>query len=345
MKFSRILLTGLGAQMIFIGGLFLFMGLGGAGVGTNDYAAGMMDVSNSFLAIWLVLCLAGLLCVHYALEARPARRNLTLFAFGAILIGGIPIAAETFYDNPTRPGATGAPLRVVQLNAFAGNFRPLVAVDVLLRANADVVTVQEPRKLLDHLDRLSAVYPYRTTCADDCGMMMLSRSRPISMASQKLRGVSLGPVTTPSDGDVDMARMTLRAPDGKPFTVVSIHNHWPIPPQAFRRGQEVLNQYLRRYDRNRLILTGDFNLVPWSFTMRRQDRDLAPLVRVTRNLFSWPAYVPRVGLHWPLPFLPIDHVYAGPVWTASRVDVMQRVGSDHFPILVDLHFQPYNAVK
>ncbi|MEO8723854.1 MAG: endonuclease/exonuclease/phosphatase family protein [Sphingobium sp.] len=346
MKFSRILLTGLGAQMIVVGGLFTFLGLGGSGIiGTSAHATGMMDVANSFLPIWLTLCIAGLLCVHFALEARPARRNLTLLALAAIVVGGVPMMTETFYNNPVKVAASGPPLRIIQLNAFAGNFRPRVAVDVLLRAKADVVTLQEPRKLQQQMDRLSTAYPYHTECVDDCGMMILSKSRPISMSAEKLRGFSLGPVTSPSDGDVDMARMTLRGPDGKPFNVVSIHYHWPIPPQPFRRGQDVLNTYLQKFDRNRLILTGDFNLVPWSFTMRQQDRELAPLVRVTRNLFTWPAYVPRVGFNWPLPFAPIDHVYVGPVWTASRVDVMQRVGSDHFPVLVDLHFQPYNATS
>lgn len=344
MKFSRILLTGLGTQMIFLGALFALVALGGAGEGAlGAYAAGMMDVANSFLTIWLVLCVLGLICVAFALEARPARNNLVALALAGILAAAAPIMSEQFNNSPLRPNASGAPLRVMQFNAFEGNFRPRLAVDTILGSQADIVTLQEPRKLLSQMERLRKVYPYHTPCPTYCAVLILSKTPASSYSAQELRGPSAGAIGGPSYGDVEVARMTLRAADGKPYTVVTAHYNWPIPPQPFSRGQMLLNEYLAKLDRDRLILTGDFNLTPWAFAMRRQDRAFAPLVRVTRNIFSWPAYVPRIAAPMPLPFLPIDHIYAGPVWTASKVERLERAGSDHFPIAVDLHLQPYNA--
>src|SRR3546814_8725564 len=45
---------------------------------------------------------------------------------------------------------------------------------------------------------------------------------------------------------------------------------------------------LARIDRDALIVAGDMNLTPWAAAMREQDRALAPLVRMTRALPSWP---------------------------------------------------------
>jgi vancomycin resistance protein VanJ len=344
MKFSCILLTGLGTQMIFLGAMFAFIGLGAAGEGAfGAYAAGMMDVANSFLAIWLLLCVLGLLCVAFALEARPARNNLILLALAGILAAAVPIGWEQFRNSPLRPDASGALLRVMQFNAFEGNFRPRLAVDTILASQADVVTLQEPRKLLSQMDRLRKIYPYHTPCSTYCAVLILSKTPASSSSAEELSGPSGRSANGPSYGDVEVARMTLRGADGKHYTVVTAHYNWPIPPQPFSRGQALLNQYLAKLDRDRLILTGDFNLTPWAVAMRRQDRAFAPLVRVTRNMFSWPAYVPRIAAPMPLPFLPIDHVYTGPIWTASKVERLQRAGSDHFPIAVDLHLQPYNA--
>jgi endonuclease/exonuclease/phosphatase (EEP) superfamily protein YafD len=81
-------------------------------------------------------------------------------------------------------------------------------------------------------------------------------------------------------------------------------------------------------DVSRLILAGDFNITPWSRGMRRQDKLLAPLRRWTVAWFTWPARA--AGFAWPLPLLPIDHVYAGPAWGSVRLRRVRIPGSDHF---------------
>lgn len=85
-----------------------------------------------------------------------------------------------------------------------------------------------------------------------------------------------------------------------------------------------------------MIIAGDFNSTPWSFARRRDDRDFG-LIRRTRALFTWPAEkISHNRLPAPFPYLPIDHVYAGPGWATVSVERGPRLGSDHYPVVVTL---------
>jgi vancomycin resistance protein VanJ len=70
--------------------------------------------------------------------------------------------------------------------------------------------------------------------------------------------------------------------------------------------------------------------------MRRQDAGLKPLRRLTRARFSWPARIDRLGLPWPVPVLPIDHVYVGSDWSLMSLNSVRITGSDHVAVEVTL---------
>jgi endonuclease/exonuclease/phosphatase (EEP) superfamily protein YafD len=82
-----------------------------------------------------------------------------------------------------------------------------------------------------------------------------------------------------------------------------------------------------------MILSGDFNSTPWSFALRRLDGGLAPLTRRTHAFFSWPANVARMRKAFPLPLMPIDHVYAGPDWRTAGLRRLPRSASDHYAVM------------
>ena len=124
----------------------------------------------------------------------------------------------------------------------------------------------------------------------------------------------------------------VQAPGGA-FTALTTHYTWPtwVYAQEWQRGELV-----RLADRHRaddLIITGDFNLTPWSKALHEQDVRLG-LVRRTRAVFSWPAEFKRIVA--PAPLLPIDHVYAGRAWRTVSVKRGPRLGSDHYPVIVTL---------
>ncbi len=58
-------------------------------------------------------------------------------------------------------------------------------------------------------------------------------------------------------------------------------------------------------------------------------------------LFSWPAKLNLGGPVVPaLPFLPIDHVYAGSDWRTVSIEAGPALGSDHLPVIVTLAWTP-----
>src|SRR5262249_54835827 len=119
------------------------------------------------------------------------------------------------------------------------------------------------------------------------------------------------------------------APDGRPMTLATVHLFWPIPPWIQRGQRGHVAELVSRLRTDELVLTGDFNLTPWSFAMRRMDPTLKPLTRRTHGLPPFPA-------PWPAPSLARDQVFAAPAWKVVAIDRLPRAASDHYPVLVKL---------
>ena len=185
---------------------------------------------------------------------------------------------------------------------------------------------------------LQARYPYRTPCPrDHCEAIIYSRLAPLVSGLFQSAGRLV-----PEKGNagerhaIGVASMTLPGPDGVPFTVAATHFRWPYPPMPVLHQRDVFLRDIAELDRSRAIVTGDFNLTPWTYEMRGIDRDILPMQRVTRALFSFPVPFTGTPLPIPLPILPIDHVYAGPRWQLVSARRGPVSGSDHYPVIVDL---------
>jgi endonuclease/exonuclease/phosphatase (EEP) superfamily protein YafD len=122
------------------------------------------------------------------------------------------------------------------------------------------------------------------------------------------------------------------APDGRPFTFATTHYAWPFPGGGQGMQMAALARWVKAHPDDDLILTGDFNLTPWSFALRRQDGMLKPLKRQDHAIFTWPAVIARLYKPTPFALLPIDHIYAGKGWRAVRFQRLARAGSDHYGI-------------
>lgn len=338
MPFWRILLTALGTQIVLVGAGAALAGLGGMDGVFNAFRTGWIDTLNNFAPLWLGGCVLGGALVAVALERRLARSVLLTISLLGGAVSGLPVAGELVARAriALAPRATGPSLRIMTFNAFDKSYAPQLAVAEILAVDADVVAVQELRTLRYFLPQLRARYPHQTPCEGDCPVAILAKRAPTTMGLDHLSGAALGPVKELGDGDVEVAHMTFAMEDGAPITVATTHFHWPMPPLPYRRQQEVLARFVAGQPSRRLVLTGDFNLTPWTFGLRRQDASLRPLDRVTRALPTWPADIRRFYIHNPLPFLPIDHIYIGPGLQAQHVARQGRAGSDHLPVLVEL---------
>lgn len=286
-----------------------------------------LDILTHFTPIFLAVCLAAALV--WGLTGRYGRTTPMLALIGTLSALTLMAPELTAAARGTSGKVDGETLTVLQFNTWGLNQDPQATLRWILATDPDIVVMEEAMKGSDPVVQgLAERYPSRTTCAEStpCSTVILAKHRPL-----KRGGLAGGPLTDQLAG----AWATFQSRQG-PFTVVGVHYTWPIPAGPQQGQSRRLAMVLGRFPKDRLILSGDFNSTPWSFTMRRQDQAFG-LERRTRALPSWPVGYEATRYHaLPFPMLPIDHVYAGKGWRTVSVRRGPGLGSDHYPVLVTL---------
>ena len=283
---------------------------------------GPFDLLAAALPVVPVLAAAALL-----LARQPA--VTAVLAIVALASAASMIAAEC--RAPLLPSAAQPSLVVVTHNVGVRNVDPVRTAAVLLASDADLMLLQETDgTMAPLLERLRRRFPYGTRCPRPCSLAILSRW-PTSRIRYRFRdagGRAIGPAAVQG---------WVFRPGLPPFRAATLHLSHAGRGADREEQRAALIRTLRTQADRAMILAGDFNLTPWSAALRRLDADLAPLQRRTRGLASFPARV--AGVPFPMPLLPIDHVYAGKRWGVLDVRRLPRTGSDHYAIRIELILQ------
>ncbi len=230
-----------------------------------------LDTAAHFSPLWLVGgFLAGALG---ALVSRSEERRATVaVATTAVVLSALQMAPELWAratQKTVQPPKGVQTLKVVQFNAWGDNEDPEGSARWVIAQNADIVLVEESYGGRGRFHKmLRAAYPYRTACVKErpCQNLILSKMKPAEQGDFADRpgernGRPFLSVVYAAFGTGDDA-----------FTAMNAHYAWPWPA-GYQQAQSVaLAEKLKNFDRDNLILTGDFNSTPWSFTLRRQDK-------------------------------------------------------------------------
>lgn len=227
------------------------------------------------------------------------------------------------------PNATpeAANFRVVLCNVLGSNKNTADFIAYVHEADADVVIVQELRPHWETaLEAIHESYPYRRVIAQTgfFGVGQYSKYPFEEMTSPD--NVSYGFPHFVSRIDVDGASVVLGA----------IHTAPPVNRQNSLHRVDtlgMLREELAALD-DPILVMGDLNMSPWSphFKDFAEALRLTDARRGTGVLPSWPA---RVGKE--LAIIPIDYILAGSGVGVVHCERGPAVGSDHYPILADLH--------
>lgn len=320
----------LNLSSLFLRGTALMLGLVGATAGLACWGglfSDRLDALTHAAPIWLGCALAGLALALVVSRDGERRALVGIAAAGVVALLALitPELASTLH-RPEKPPAGAATLKLIQFNLWAENHDPQGTAAWILKQNADIVITEESGGLSwPVLRALKKAYPYQIGCRsrEGCDTRIFSRwpilrEHGFYEDAQGLVG----------------AWATLRHPRGD-FTVVGTHFAWPVPAGAWRHQSRLLAAGVAPFPKDSLIVTGDFNSTPWSWSLRRQDKALG-LQRRTRALASWPSGPFSRVVNAPFPVLPIDHVYAGKAWKTVKVERGPVLGSDHRPVLVTL---------
>jgi endonuclease/exonuclease/phosphatase (EEP) superfamily protein YafD len=287
-----------------------------------------LDLFAQFAPFWLALSVIGAILAWLVVEPGLDRRVVMSIAAIGVLSNGALVVPE--YARAVLSihwgGRNVASLKVLTFNVWDENIDADATVAAILRTDADVVALQEVAGLgANQRAKLLTAYPFWIGCRPTpCDIALMSK-RPWANNNSRIY---------PEAGGLAVVWGATAAADGQTVQLATTHYSWPLPffHQAAQRA--ALARLVGGLDASNLILTVDSNLAPWSAALANQDHDLAPLVRRTRAVFTWPAVI--AGSPAPFPLLPIDHIYAGHAWRTVAVTRLPRAGSDHYGVLATL---------
>jgi endonuclease/exonuclease/phosphatase (EEP) superfamily protein YafD len=243
----------------------------------------------------------------------------------------MPLAPVTVQDaNPVDPDAS---LRLLTSNVQQGNTKYDRWLQVARQADSDIILALEVNEQWKrHIDGLSDDFPYRVSQPqDNCyGMMLLSR---LKLIDPTIRFVV--------QDDVPSIHTGIELRNGKAIYLHCVHPRPPEPRKdqhATARDAEVViigREIDERKDHRPTIIAGDFNDVAWSHTTELFIQ-LSGLLdpRRGRGLFN--------SFHAEHPWFrfPLDHVFHSNDFKLAVLRVLDYVGSDHFPVLTELCYDP-----
>ncbi len=224
-----------------------------------------------------------------------------------------------------------ATLRVVVSNVEEENQHYELWMKVIESADPDVLVVLEvDDRWARATERLIDQFPHRVIRPQNnwYGMMLLSKY-PID--NYQVRFLVQDDVPS-IDAEIRLDASTL-------LRVVGVH---PRPPEPIRGNDAVARdaelslwgQELRHENRPAIIL-GDLNDVAWSNTTRLFLRT-SGLLDPRRGRGFYNSYNAK---HFFFRF-PVDHVFVSKHFTISGIKQLPFVGSDHFPMQLELRYAP-----
>ncbi len=237
------------------------------------------------------------------------------------------------FQNEVKQATAASPeasLRILVFNVLTSNHRSEEFLKLVHHFQPDlVVTLETDAWWQEQLDVLEPAYPYAVKCPLDnlYGMHLYSRLPLEDSAIQFLVEPHVPSIHT---------EVILRA-----GVAVRLHCLHPTPPVPHYTGQSeerdaellVVGKSIAETT-SPVIVTGDLNDVAWSETTR--------LFRKISGLLD-----PRVGrqmlntFHTGFRFLrwPLDHVFHSSHFKLGQLKRLPHIGSDHFPVLIDLVYE------
>jgi endonuclease/exonuclease/phosphatase (EEP) superfamily protein YafD len=280
--------------------------------------------SENVIAAWPMLALA------VGLTAWHGFRILPYTPLMPTQSASTPTASEQAGHTDTQDGDTQA-LRMVMTNVQMENDQYDRWMETMREVDADLLLVVEiDQQWVENTEALIGQYPYRVIEPQDnwYGIMLLSR---LPIVEHQVRHLV--------QQDVPSIDARLRRDDGTMIRFVGVH---PRPPEPIRGNHATARDAELTLwgtelagDKGPVIIGGDLNDVAWSKTTRlflRTSGLLDP--RRGRGFFN----TFHAG-RWYMRF-PLDHIFHSSHFTVSRIKRLGFVGSDHFPIMIDLRFLP-----
>lgn len=299
------------------------------------FAHPAMDLFNHIQPALFFGALTLMLLAPIAIQAHRARAVALALAATALSASSIIYIPEVIagfaVSAPASASSDRSQYRLITFNVFGRNDDPQALVANIIAIDADIVALQEYSREVRRAvhGELAEHYPHFQYCVGGrrafVGLYSKLPFEPLDADACSASAVN----------DDRTARIVVRflPDDAAPFTLATTHNDWPAPitrqVDQFNTLRDALSNITQP-----LILAGDFNSTPWSYTLRRFVTE-AGMIRHTFNLPTFPTLWYYLGDWRPTwPILPIDHVMTRGDIVIHELETGEPSGSDHLPVIV-----------
>lgn len=310
--------------------------LGALGVATLailalfGFAVPEFDLLNHAQIFLLPGTLIGLVIV--AILLRGALRSAAVIVVLVGLAASANVMLPEFIGSQqARPAAPASgTVTMMTHNLFGMNYEMEKVITAIRAEDPDIIVLQEyfGEQATDLHPLLLAEYPFFVRCRGG------KRANLGLYARTPFTQIEDGACPNDAYGTTRTAHILADFPteDGKSFSVITTHMDWPIPVARQHEQLDALSQVVDKIE-GPMILAGDFNSTPWSYSLR----DFVArnhFTRETMNLVTYPLswYYLRAWRET-IPFLPLDHVMTRGGVVVHDLHAGQKTASDHLPVV------------
>lgn len=239
-------------------------------------------------------------------------------------------------DAKDKPKDEAHQLKIMVSNVLTSNDQTQDLVNLVQDRKPDIlITLESDKKWEKALSHIEPDYPYNVKVPLDnlYGMHLYAKLELIDPVVKYLM-----------IDDIPSIHTQIRLLDGKIVWLYCLHPMPPSPTEAEKsttRDAELLmvGKHIKENDQT-AILAGDLNDVAWSKTTRRFQRISGLLdPRIGRHFIN--------TFHADYPFLrwALDHLFHSACFTVVNIERLPSIGSDHFPVMTTLQYEPEEASK
>lgn len=227
-------------------------------------------------------------------------------------------------------------IKIMVSNVLTPNEQKQDLVNLVNDKNPDILIALETDKKWERaLEQIEPDYPYTVKVPLDnlYGMHLYSK---LELIDPEIKYLIID--------DIPSIHSQLRLQSGRVIWLYCLHPMPPSPTEADKsttRDAELLmvGKHIKEHEQT-AILAGDLNDVAWSKTTRRFQRISGLLdPRIGRHFIN--------TFHVKYPFLrwALDHIFHSACFTLVDISRMPSIGSDHFPVMTTLQYEPQKASK
>lgn len=221
-------------------------------------------------------------------------------------------------------------------NVYQYNKRTELCLKMLKKCDPDVIMLVETDAYwANKLEVLKEEYPYRVEypLENTYGMMLYSRLKLIDSEVKFL-----------VEDDIPSVHTQIELASGKVIRLYCVHPTPPVPqenPRSTERDKELLLVAEEVKNINEpVIVAGDLNDVAWSYTTDLFSK-ISGLLDPRKGRGFYNTFHAR---YFFLRF-PLDHVFCSADFTLVRIERMPDIGSDHFPMFIELQYEKDAKLK